>query len=444
MSIENNSGLIHRFSDFFVRGLWRLNEDEFNPVVRFFVRLLKILVHSVGGLWDSRLQYQAASMTYYTALSIVPILAVIVAVSTGFGYKALLESQLVEIFPAQVELIDQGLVWADLYLSAFNNDLFVGLGILFLVYTIYVLISAIETNFNRIWKVREERPFVRKLKDYSALMIIVPLLITFSSGMQVFASTLFDKLNEFYFFSPITKWIIRITPYLLTSLLFALLFIFVPNTQVRVRGAIYSAIVTAIAFQFFQWLYITGQIYVTRYNAIYGSFAAIPLLLIWINFSWLIILYGAELNYSIQNHQMFFFEDKVRKSSRRYWDFCSVILASIVVKHFERGDKLLTAEELSEESTIPLRLTHMVLRRLVRVGVLSRTTHPTKKFIELYQPMTSAQLMSVGYLLQHLDETGKEKFNPDTDTKFAYEWRILAQSRQYMFNKTSKIFLKDL
>ena len=151
------------------------------------------------------------------------------------------------------------------------------------------------------------------------MFVILPVLMTSSSGIAIFVSTLQNSfLQHYVFLTPIVELCLHITPYVFTSLAFAGLYIALPNTIVKVVNGLIAGIIAGCAFQFFQLVYISGQIWVSKYNAIYGSFAALPLLLLWLQLSWLICLFGAELSYASQNVKKFSFERDSKIFSRRY------------------------------------------------------------------------------------------------------------------------------
>jgi membrane protein len=187
------------------------------------------------------------------------------------------------------------------------------------------------------------------------------------------------------------------------------------------------------------------MIWVSKYNAIYGSFAALPLLLLWLQLSWLICLFGAELSYASQNVQKFSFERDSRNISRRYKDFLTLLIASLIVKRFVNGEKPYTASEISESYKIPLRLATQILHFLSDLNIIIEVNYDDGDgFTSYYQPALDINQISVGYLLTKMDEYGSENFKIDTTGLFNHEWQAILKTRQDMIVANNKILLKDL
>jgi membrane protein len=202
--------------------------------------------------------------------------------------------------------------------------------------------------------------------------------------------------------------------------------------------------VAGTAYQAFQFLYISGQISVTKYNAIYGSFAAIPLFLLWLQISWTICLFGAELTYSSQNIKNFSFEKDTKNISRRYRDFLSILIMSLICKRFANGETPYTAEDISLEHKIPIKLTNHVLDLLQDIKLVHEVVTDTKSESIFYLPSMDINKISVAYLLGRIDTNGSEDFKVDKEEVFKNHWQTLIESRDLLKSKDSGILLKDL
>ena len=243
-------------------------------------------------------------------------------VAKGFGFQNTIRQELFDYFPGHEAELTKAFEFVENYLTQAQGGIIIGVGLILLLYTVITLISSIEDTFNEIWQIQKSRPWYRKLSDYLALFLVLPILMTTSSGLSIFLSTLQNSfLNQYVFFTPLVEQILKITPYVITILVFTGLYIFLPNTKVRFINGFVAGILAGIAFQFFQFIYISGQIWVSNYNAIYGSFAALPLLLLWLQLSWLICLFGAEVSYAALNVKKFSFERDSKNISRRFKDF---------------------------------------------------------------------------------------------------------------------------
>jgi membrane protein len=425
--------------------IWRITENELSGLKRCCIYLVKTLLLAIRGFREENLQTCASALTYSTLLAIVPLLAVIVGIAGGFGFGETVQNSLHDFFPGQQFEIDAATGFAKNYLSMAKGGLFIGIGLLLLLYTVISLISSIEDTFNKIWQIRKSRPWYRKITDYLALFIILPALMTLSSGVSIFLSTLKTTfLSQYVFLTPVADLLLNLLPYIIATLVFTVLFILLPHTRVRFLNALAAGFVTGCAFQLFQFLYISGQIWVSKYNAIYGSFAVLPLLLLWLQLSWLICLFGAEIVYASQNVKKFSFERDSKNISRRYNDFLILLIASLTVKRFRDGGKPYTADELSDTYRIPIRLTTRILYLLTELGILVEVNYEGDELIARYQPGLDIHQISVGYLFGKVDEHGSENFRIDTQTAFRSEWKALLKTREDMLRPNREVLLKDL
>lgn len=428
---------------FFSYEIWRITEEEVTGARHALFNIAKTIILTGRFFLSDRLQEKASALTYNTLLAIVPVMALILAISRGFGFQNILEKQLLEFFPGQEEVITFTFGFINNYLQQAKNGVFVGIGLLFLLWAVISLIGNIETVFNHIWQLKHSRSIFRKFTDYLSMILIIPVLMIASSGLSIFISTSI-KLPYFQFiFDPLIMSLFKIAPYVITCLLFTVIYIVIPNTRVRFLNAFWAGLVAGIFFQIFQYFYINGQIWVSKYNAIYGSFAALPLLLLWVQLSWLICLFGAELTYASQNIRNFNFEQDTNKISRRYYDFITLLIATLVVKRFQKQLPPLTTEEITNNYQIPSKLTAQILGKLVDIGILCEVFNENEK-IHAWQPAMDIHQITVGLLMTRIDQEGSEDFKVDRDYLFSKEWQILIESRQEQMDKANSVLLMDL
>lgn len=276
------------------------------------------------------------------------------------------------------------------------------------------------------------------------MFLLLPVLLVLSGGVSIFTSTILQEMEGFLLLGSTMKFLVKLVPYVLVWFMFTGLYIFMPNTKVKFKYAFISGVIAGTVFQIFQFLYISGQIWVTRYNAIYGSFAAIPLLLLWLQMSWTICLIGVELTYCSQNIHSFSFDQDTRTISRRYRDFISILIMSLITKRFARNEPPYSAEQLSEQYQIPINLTKQVLFQLQDVNLIHEVMTDEKSDDLTYQPSMDTDQLNVAVLLERMDTCGSEDFKIDRDNEFKDEWKALINIRQDYYNNASKILLKDL
>ena len=412
---------------------------------RSYIFVVKTIILAIRGFKSEDLQTKASALTFSTLLAIVPLLAVIVGIASGFGFRETVRESIYSYLPGHEAELGQAFDFVDNYLSMAQGGVFIGIGLILLFYTVINLISTIEGAFNNVWQIKKGRSWRRKITDYLALFIVLPAMMTISSGLSLFTSTMKNSfLNEYVFFTPLADMILLLAPYFITVLLFTGLYVLVPNTKVRFLNALTAGFITGCAFQFFQYIYISGQIWVSKYNAIYGSFAALPLLLLWLQISWLLCLFGAEIAYASQNVKKFSFERDSKNVSRRYKDFLIILITSLIVKRFEKGDVPYTADELSDSNRIPIRLTTEILYLLLELNIITEVYSSEDERIIHYQPALDINKVSVGYILNKVDEFGSENFKIDTGQKFNKEWLALLKTREDMYKPNNEVLLKDL
>ena len=267
--------------------------------------IYRIMYLTIRFFTEKRVTAQAAALTYSTLLSMVPILAVFFAIARGFGYNKYIEIWFRQMMSSQPQVADLIVDFVNRYLVHTQSGVFLGVGLLFMLYTVLMLVNNVEETFNEIWRVSNARPLMRSLVNYLAMFFVCPIVILVSMGLSIFMATVADAVERFVLLSSAVRLLLDVSPFLLMSLLFVLLFVYMPNTKVKWSCAIIPGILAGGAMHLLQLFYIYSQIWVTGYNAIYGSFAALPLFMLWVQISWTICLFGAQLTYTNQNLNRF-------------------------------------------------------------------------------------------------------------------------------------------
>ena len=243
--------------------------------------------------FDKDFQQTACALTHRTLLAIVPCFAMMFAIARGFNVQNFLLDQLTQRFASQRDFIVRAVSFVDSYLEHTTDGVFIGVGIVALIVTLYFLLNAVERSFNTIWDC-PERTFARKFTDYTSILFWVPVLMIAAFGISVWIDS---GIRSFFLLpniSTIAEIALRVLNFAIQVVVFTLLMKYMPNTNVRLRYALFSGVVCSISFELLQMLF-SFSLYVSSYNAVYGSFAYIPLFLLWVQFSWLICLVGAQL-----------------------------------------------------------------------------------------------------------------------------------------------------
>lgn len=420
-------------------GIWRVDTNGIGTIKGWLYDIIKSFILTYRNIDSSKLNSHAAALTYNSILSIVPLLAVLFAIARGFGLQNLVQSELTGYFAGQKDMLERAMVFIDKSLEYAQSGIFLGVGVLVLLYTVINLISSIEDNFNLVWRIKKGRSYYRQFTDYLALLLIAPIFIVCNAGLSIVLSSSLDWEIIGLVISPF----IKILPFIITIFLFTFFYIYIPNTKVNFTSALFAGIIAGGSFQIFQMIYISGQIWISKYNAIYGSFAAVPLLLLWMQLSWFIVLIGVELSFSFQNINKFYFEKETDNISRRYKDFVLLMIATLIVKRFEKGEKPYTANELSEQYKIPTRLTNDTLYFLQEIGIILET--PSEKDpIPAYIPAIDINKITVSYLFRKVDLYGSEDFAFDITKEFTEEWEMITELRKAVSEKGKGVKVMEL
>ncbi len=400
--------------------LWEyVSQDVWNDTRNNWrVNTVKTINLTVRSFLDADLQSQACALTYSTVLAIVPTLALFFAICRGFGFQNLLQDQLFKLFPSQSQAIEVALKFVDSYLSQASEGIFVGIGIIFLLYTLISLLSSVEGCFNEIWRVVEGRTFWRKITDYLAIFLVLPILMICAGGITILMSTTLHKLVVFDFMGPVVNLFIDALGVLLTWLFFAGAYMLIPNAKVRFVNAFFSGALVGTAFQIIQWVFLSGQMYVTKYNAIYGSFSFLPLLLIWIQLSWLTTLIGSLVCYASQNIGQFSFYEKVDNISIAYRRRVTLAVMTLIVKRFAKGLPAITIADLAKEYRIPENLVRLTAIRLHDVGLIVYEQAEGDLGYHPLLPATDISHITVGETVKRLEQHGASDFIPDFNTDY--------------------------
>jgi len=397
--------IINYFSD----ELWQIRHRTLTFKKSFFSRQVRTIILAFRGFDEDKCGLRASALTFYSLLSIVPAVALAFGIAQGFGMQKILERELLEKMKGQEEVISRVITFANNMLEQTKGGLIAGIGIVILIWLIIKLLGNIEKSFNDIWGIPHPRPLGRRLSDYLSFLFVAPILIILSSSITVFITTqltqITDRIDILGRLSPLILFIIKVLPYGFIWLLFTFVYVFMPNTKVRFRSGLLGGIVAGTMYEIVQWIYISFQVGVTRYGAIYGSFAVLPLFMIWLQVSWLILLFGAEITFAHQNVDTYELEPDSLRASHSFRKLLSLAVAHIAIKNFSNGDRPRTAGEIANTLGIPVRLTNQILFELVQGGILAETVGTDEKD-PLYQPARDINLLTINFVIKSLDELG--------------------------------------
>jgi len=421
--------MIQKLLDFITTDIWRIRSQGLPFKKALPIRILRIVLLAIKGFKVDRCLLRASALTFYTLLSIVPVAAMAFGIAKGFGFELMLKTQLMERFSGQEEVVKRVINFAHTLLETTRGGMIAGIGVIVLFWSVMKVLGHIEQSFNEIWENNKGRTLWRKFSDYFAMMLISPVLFIMSGSVTVFITTqvtyITNQVALIGFFSPVIFSLLKLTPFVLIWALFTFAYLVMPNLKVHFVSGLVAGIVAGTAFQLLQSFYISFQVLVAKYNAIYGSFAALPLFLMWLQLSWLIVLFGAELSFAHQNVDTYEFEPDQRNVSGRFRKLMALQIAHMLVKTFINGQEPLTASKISHTLEAPIRLVSRSLFDLTQSGIVSELE--TEDSQELaYQPARDVNQFTIKYVLDALDHKGIE----DIHVVQTPELEVLAEALQ--------------
>jgi membrane protein len=389
--------------------IWRLRTDKLSRRKAFAINQLKIFLFAVRRFIEDKCDLRASALTFYSLLSIVPVVALAFAVAKGFGVEKMLAEKLTASLEGQEEVAERVIGFAQSLLENTKGGAIAGVGIVVLFWTVVKLLSNIETSFNDIWGVKTARTFTRKLADFLSVMMICPVLLIVASSVSVLVITqvtaIVERLSFLGYVANLIILFLKILPYALIWLLFTFIYVFMPNTKVQLKSAFWGGIIAGTIYQLVQLAYITFQVGVAKYGAIYGSFAALPLFLAWLQLSWLILLFGVEIAFAHQNVASFEGEADSSIVSHGFKRLTALMVTHLCVKKFVKADRAPTAADIARELNIPIPLVRSLLTELTESRLLSEVCLDHCEQIA-YQPACDVDRLTVAAVMERLEQRG--------------------------------------
>lgn len=425
-------------------GIWQVQDSSLSPVKRLCLDVLKKLILTIRFFTARKVMNVASALTYSTLLAIVPIMAVVFAIARGFGYNKYIEVWFRETFESQPQAAEAIIGFVNSYLTHTKSGVILGIGLVFMLYTVLMLISNIEGAFNSIWQVKKPRSIFRTFTDYLAMLLLFPVIIVLTSGISIFMTTIADEIPRIELLAPVVRFIIDLLPYIIMSIMFVGLYVFMPNTHVKVRNAIVPGILAGVAMQWLQYFYINSQLWMSGYNAIYGSFAALPMFMLWVQISWTICLFGAELSYTNQNLDYYDYDTHTGDLSHRYKLMLSAMLMSHICRQFDNGGRPYTNMQLRDKTDIPIRIVNELLYELIEARLIIEINSDEKGESSQYVPSENVDKLTLGVMIGRLEAKGNWKICLPLERHYHDGWSKAIKIRRDYINSSNNILLKDL
>ena len=373
---------MNRLKHFFTDYIWHFRAAELPKRRAFPLQICRVLFLTGRLFFKNKGTIHASALTYFTLLSIVPVAGLLFGIAKGYGYDQVLRAKLLESMSGQKQVAEWIIQFADKALNNASGGVVAGVGMIFLLWTALNLLTSIEATFNEIWGVKQGRSVLRKVSDYITLLILCPLLLLVVTTSIAFITTRLQSLVASLPFPDVWDSVIvysaKLLPVLLAWGTFTFFYIFIPNTRVKFCAGLIAGAVTGTFYTLLQIGYIYAQKYLTGYNAIYGSFAAIPFFLLWLQISWTMILLGAQTAFAVQNVNIYERLPDDIEYSLEYRFLCALRIMTELAHAFAEKSGPRTATQLSEELEIPIRMVRGVLFDLYSAGAAVRLTGDSK------------------------------------------------------------------
>lgn len=439
--------MLSRLLKFLKIDIWNIQSRHLSGKKSFLLRQLRLVLLAAHGIREDRLQLRASALTYYTLLAIVPIMAMAFAIAKGFGFETSLEERLLQEFPGYEAAMAQVVTSAHNLLERTKGGMMAGIGIIILFWASINVLNHLEQSLNDIWDVKKSRSIWRKFSDYLTIMVLSPVLVILSSSVTVYIKTqiaaIVEGVSLLGSISPLIYFLLKLLPFVIIWILFTLIYLLMPNTKVRFTSGVLAGFIAGGLYQILQHTYINFQFLIAKYNAIYGSFAALPLFLIWLHLSWMIVFFGAEISFAHQNIGTFEFDQESRQVSFGMKKLLALMISHLVVQRFAAAGTPFTMTQMSARLEIPIRLVHRIVADLAESGILSEVemAEPDEP---AYQPAVDTGLLSMGYIVNALEKLGSDNIpilqTDETKALFA----SLTAFQRTIDQSADNLLLKDL
>ena len=363
--------------------LWNINLSKINKFQAFCIQSLRIFYGTFQDFKSGLPSLRAMSLVYTTLLSIVPLLAVSFSVLKGFGAHNQLEPMLVSL----LEPLGEKGIQISHQIISFVDNMKVGVlgsvGLLFLIFTVLSLVKKIENAFNATWNIPVTRNIIQRFSNYLSVILIGPLLLFTSAGLTASfnSSAVVDKFSSIEPFGTLLLLLGELTPYILTTISFALIYLLIPNTKVRFKSAVYAAVITTIIWKMAGTLFTAFIVNSTNYTAIYSSFAILIIFMIWIYVSWLIILTGASISYYHQNPDLISNKSRIIRLSCRLREKLALSIMQLIGSSFHNNEPPWTMQALSNKTRISEQALMIIIPSLLSARLITTTGDDRQYYI---------------------------------------------------------------
>jgi len=380
--------LVDRLSKFLFEGLWEAGFGGASRMLRAAVGCTRVAFIAAEGFWADLCMLRASALTYTTLLGLVPVLAIAFAFLRGMGWQG---ERLESYALSKIGVLSPDAI--KMVVSYIDNTSIAGLGVIggsFLLFTFVSVMATVEGSFNAIWGDVPARPFTRKIGEYVAVLIIAPVLLAVATSLN--AAVQSNLIGQWFggqggMIGETAKQAMGYSAYATMWLLFAFIYMFMPNTKVRLGPALIGGVLAGSAWQLTQWAYIHFQIGMAKYNAIYGAMAQLPILMVWLYLSWVIVLAGAEIAYAVQSVAGYSRERRtVSMESFALREYIGLAVVAELARASIRHTGTVTFDQVAAKLDVPVGRVHAVVKDLLGVGLVRLTGPADEELVLAFAP----------------------------------------------------------
>lgn len=405
--------MISKIIHFFTSDIFFLRSKDLSPLKALGVRFFRVVVFAVQGFLKDNCAMRASALTYYSLLSVIPVTAMAFGIAKGFGLQKLIQKQIIQVAEGAnlpEDIVGRVMVFSDSMLETTKGGIIAGVGFILLCWAVIKIIGRVEESFNHIWEVEKPRSLIRKFTDYIAIVLFTPILLVVSSSATVVVSSKVEaiahRIELLGILAPVLFLVLRCLPYLSIWAMLILNYMIVPNTRVPLRSAILAGVITGTIFHIVQFIYIKFQIGVAHYGAIYGSFAVLPLFIAWVQVSWMVVLFGAEIAVAYEQRDAFGLRGDFRDLSIASRKLLVLRVFHLMVKRFAAGEPALGPTQIADALEIPVPFVKQILSDLVRVRLAVETTERVNHE-STYQPGRTIENITIQDLIGTYEQSGR-------------------------------------
>ena len=405
-----------------------VKENGFKKKISEIKRMIYLIYRNYR---DGETQILAISLTYYSLLAIFPVVALVLGITKGFGLDKIFIQKFFELWPGNNSFLRVIVDVAQRLLLSTESSILTGVGIVILIYSAVKVLIMLENSFNKIWKINKKRSITRRVIDYIAIIFLGPIFFVLLSALNSVAVEEISKhfsgnaviMNLFIgLFGPATYII-----------LFSYLFYVIPNTNVKIKPAVYAGIVTTLLTFGWKLLFLLLQSSITRYNIIYGSLALIPIFLIWVQYVWVTILLGAQIAFSIQTSDEFLYSEKIEMPIKVKRE-AGILILSLIIKNFVEKKESFTYQKLTDRLGMEVFFVKEILSDLEKMGFINEVFYD-KNSDSQYQVAYSPESITIREFMKKFDTKNIEYYENIFDNLNEEDKKLLEKIREKLAMK---------